>query len=314
MFGSGAFAIPILDALAVLRGITVVGVVTAADRPAGRRQEMTAVPVARRARELGLVLLQPASLRSGSGPSEVARLGPDLGILADYGRIIPEALLALPRAGILNVHPSLLPRHRGASPIAAAILAGDQDSGVTIIAMDAGIDTGPAVASERLSLDGTETAPELEVRLASLGARLLAGTIGPWLEGRLSAIPQDDAAASLTRPLRREDGRLDPGRSAVELERHVRALLPWPGAFLETDLGRLTVDRAAVGAAATGDEAGTVVADGDGLALATREGRLRMLDVGLAGGRRMAAAELRRGRPGLVGLRAHVGPVSPSAR
>lgn len=314
LFGSGPFAVPILDAIADLRDAALVGVVTAPDRPAGRRHELTAVPVARRARELGLTLIQPASLRAGSGPSEIARLQPDLGILADYGRIVPEAVLSLPGSGILNVHPSLLPRHRGASPVAAAILEGDRETGVTVIAMDPGIDTGPVVAAERVALDGTETAIGLELRLAGIGAGLIARTVRPWLEGSLPAVPQDDAAATLTRPLRREDGRLDPDRPAAELERRVRALEPWPGTFIETDLGRLSVDRAAVAGPAAGDEPGTLVADGDGLALATRDGRLRLLELGLAGGRRMTAAELRRGRPRLVGLRLRIGPVSPSAR
>lgn len=312
LFGSGGFAVPVLDALAGLAGVAIVGVVSAPDRPAGRRREVTAVPVARRARELRLPLLQPSSLRIGAAVADLAALRPDLGVLADYGRIVPDEILRLPPAGILNIHPSPLPRHRGAGPIAAAILAGDRETGVTVIAMDAGIDTGPIVSSERVPLDGTETAPVLEERLAKIGARLIARTLGPWLAGALIAIPQDKAEATMTRPFRREDGRLDPARSAVELERQVRALVPWPGAFVETDLGRLSVGRASVSGADAGDVRGTLVAEGDGLALATRDGRLRLLEVGLAGGRRMAAADLRRGRPGLVGLRVLAGPVSPS--
>ena len=153
-------------------------------------------------------------------------------MLADYGQIVPAALLD-PPFGALNLHPSLLPRHRGASPIPAAIVAGDRETGVTLMRMDAGLDTGPIVAVERLPLAGSETAPELEARLADLAADLLARSLEPWLRGDLPATPQPEEGATLTRPLRREDGRLDPALPAADLERRVRAYLPWPGTFLE---------------------------------------------------------------------------------
>ncbi len=295
-FGSGDFALPILEALLGAPDVHVVAVVTAPDRPAGRGGDLTATPVARRARELGLPLLQPSSIRDPEAIATIAAVRPELGILADYGRIIPTALLDVPIHGILNVHPSLLPRHRGATPIPAAILAGDPETGVTIIRMDVGLDTGPIVAAERWPLLDTETAPEVTARATDVGARLLMRSLAGWLAGSLTVEPQDDARATLTRPLRREDGRLDATRSARDLERVVRAYRPWPGAFLDTPIGRLAVVAATIAPSEAADLPGQLIRDGDGLALATADGRLRLIEVHLAGSREMAAAEFLRGR------------------
>jgi methionyl-tRNA formyltransferase len=305
--GSGGFAVPILDALLGAPTIQLVGVVSAPDRPTGRTGALTPVPVARRAREAGLPLLQPLRVRAPGAIAAIAELRPDLGVLADYGQIIPPALLAVPAHGILNVHPSALPRHRGASPIAATIAAGDPIAAVTLIRMDEGLDSGPVIASESWSLDGTETAPTLEAEAARRGAALLVATIDDWIAGDRAAVPQPAAGVSLTRPLRREDGRLDPTRGADELERQVRAFQPWPGSFVETGDGRLIVHAAEVTATQPTDEPGRIEADGDGLALTTADGRLRLIGVQLAGRRRTDAASLRRGAPGLVGRPVELG-------
>ncbi len=301
VFGSGSFALPLLDSLAALPAVVLVAVVSTPDRPAGRAAAPTPTPVAASARETGLPLFQPRSLRTTEAVEMLAHLRPTVVVLADYGRIVPDALLAVPPAGFVNVHPSLLPRHRGATPIPAAIAAGDPETGVTIFLMDAGMDTGPIIATARRGLDGTETAPTLEAVLAADAATLLAVTLPEWLAGELRAVPQPESGVTTTRPLRREDGRLDPRAGAETLERIVRAHVPWPGSFVETPLGRLIVTRAAVGPAAAPDVVATIVADGEGLALATVDGRLRLLDVRLAGTRSMTAVELRRGRPALVG-------------
>lgn len=299
--GSGGFAVPILDALATAPEIRLVGVVSTPDRPSGRRAGMTPVPAARRARELGLPLLQPDRLRSPEAVAEMATLAPVFGILADYGQIVPASVLAIPKHGILNVHPSALPRHRGATPIPATIAAGDPVAAVTLIRMDEGLDTGPIVAQETWPLAGTETAETLEREAARRGAGLVLRSLRPWLDGTLSATPQPEAGATLTRPLRREDGRLDLTRSAVELERLVRAHAPWPGSFVDTGLGRLIVHRAEAVPSELADTPGRIVADGDGLALTTADGRLRLKDAQMAGRRAMDAAALRRGAPGLLG-------------
>jgi len=303
-FGTGAFAVPILERLVGLPGIAVVGVVTVLGRPSGRHGVVRPSAVAEAAVGLGLAVVSPPLLRDASAVAAIASFGSHLGVLADYGRIVPRSILDLPDHGILNVHPSLLPRWRGAAPIPATILAGDRETGVTVIQMDEGLDTGPIVAVERWRLSGRETAPEVELRTAAIAAELIARTIGPWLEGTILARPQE-ADATMTRPLRREDGRLDPSLPVRDLERRVRALDPWPGTYLETSLGRLIVHRAAV---VPGDHAdpiavGTIIAVGAALVLRASDGWLRLDEVQPAGGRRMTAAALLRGRPGFAGLR-----------
>jgi methionyl-tRNA formyltransferase len=258
--------------------------------------------VASRARELRLALLQPDRVRAPEAVAAIGQLRPDLGILADYGQIVPQAILDLPPHGILNVHPSLLPRHRGATPIPAAILAGDAETGVTLIRMDAGLDTGPIVAVESWPLRGDETAPELERRAADVGAALVRATLAPWLRGEIAPVPQPADGATLTRPLRREDGRLDPHRTASGLERQIRAHQPWPGSFLETIDGRLIVWAATPETADRGVAVGTLGAGPD-LRLATVDGWLRLDEVQPAGGRRMSGESWLRGRPAAAGSR-----------
>ena len=300
--GSGGFGALALRELTRIPSVDIVGVVTAPARPSGRSGTVTPTPIAQEARFLGVgPILTPERLRDPAASVDILALGADLVVLADYGRIVPELLLDF-RHGALNLHPSLLPRHRGAAPIQATILAGDRETGVSIIRMDRGVDTGPIVASERVPLTGHETAPELESRLAALAADLLARTVEPWIRGELVARPQDEAAATLTRPLQRADGRLDPHRPAVELERAIRAYLPWPGTYLETGLmGRLIVRSGIAGPSASSDEPGRLVAEGDGLALTTSDGRLLLGQVQLEGRRAMDASTLRRGAPSLVG-------------
>jgi len=174
-------------------------------------------------------------------------------------------------------------------------------AGIPVGAMDAGLDTGPIVAAASWPLTGGETAAELEAKAGSEAAALLGASLGDWVAGRLQPRPQDDAAASLTRPLRRDDGRLDGETPANLLERRVRAYAPWPGTFLETEAGRFAVHRAETAPSEPGDRPGVLVEDGNGIALATVDGRLRLLEVQPAGGRRMSSEAWRRGRPNLVG-------------
>jgi methionyl-tRNA formyltransferase len=321
--GSGRFAVPILRALAddALAGdprVELVGVVTAPPRPAGRGGMDRPPPVGVVARSKWLALLTPARLRDPESVEQIRALRPDVIVLADYGQIVPRELLDLPPHGALNVHPSLLPRHRGASPIATAILEGDAETGVTVIRMDSGIDTGPIVLQEATPLRDEETAPELEARLAARAADLVPDVVASWVRGELEARSQPAEGATVTRPLKRADGRLDPRRSAADLARQVRAYQPWPGSFFHVDGGRVIVWRASPRVAPAPDDAGTagptgpgtVVADGDGLGLVTADGLLALGEVQFAGGRRMTGAELRRGRPGLVGSRVGTGALA----
>ena len=300
-FGSGAFAVPSLDALAGDPRVDLVGIVTAPDRPAGRGRTILPTPVARRARTMWLPLLQPLRVGEPEVIDEIAALQPDLGVLADYGQIIPGRLLELPRLGILNLHPSLLPRHRGATPIPAAIAAGDPRVGVTIIRMDEGLDTGPIVATTEWPATGRETTPQLEAFAAREGATLLGRTLDGWVSGEIRPEPQPSEGVTITKRLRRDDARLDATRSATDLERHVRAYLPWPGSILETPAGRLVVHKASVAPAEPGDEPGSLVAQGDGLALTTGDGRLVLDEVQLAGRRPLGGTEFLRGQRELLG-------------
>jgi methionyl-tRNA formyltransferase len=298
-FGSGAFAVPILDALARAPETTLLGVVTAPPRPAGRHHLPTETPVARQAAALGLPI----------HADPVAAPPADLIVLADYGRLLPAAVVDAPRHGALNLHPSLLPRWRGATPVARAIAAGDAITGVSLMRMDAGLDTGPLVAQRETPIEPGETTPELEARLATIAAALLLDRLGPWLRGEAAARPQPGVGVSVARQFRRDDGRIDVGRPVAELERQVRAFQPWPGSFVDTTAGRLTLWRVRpeVSPPAGDPPAGTVVARGPGLALVVGDGSLLLEEVQLAGGRRMTGAELRRGHPGLAGSAVEAG-------
>ena len=297
-FGSGCFAVPILEALIDLPGMRVERVVSAPDRPVGRKAVVTPTPVTARARELGLDLMQPSRVRAPESVEALRAIGPDLAILADYGQLIPSALLDLPPRGFLNFHPSALPRHRGAAPIPATILAGDAASAVTLIVVTEQMDAGPIVAVEPLEVRADDTAVTLEERASLVAAGLLTRALPEWLAGRLQPRVQPGEGVTLTRPLRRADGLLDPTQSAVELERQVRAYQPWPGSHLETGVGRLIVWLARVAETEPGDAPGGLFGTREGgLALATADGRLVLEVVQRAGGRPMTTAEFRRGNP-----------------
>jgi len=276
-----------VETLAQHPSVDLVAVVTAPTR-VGSRGRPTETPVAQWAATWPKPALQPVRLRAPEAIAELAALAPELLVLADYGQIVPQAVLDLPEHGALNIHPSLLPRHRGASPIPAAILAGDEETGVTLMLMDAGLDSGPIVAQSTHALTGDETAPRLEDELAREGADLLAGNLAAWLASEIWPQPQDEGAVTLTRPLRRSDGLLDPHKTAPELERQVRAYQPWPGSFIETEAGRLIVWQAHT----AGEPSGP-------LSFVTIDGVLVIDEAQLAGGRRMSAADIVRGRPDL---------------
>jgi methionyl-tRNA formyltransferase len=294
--GSGAFAVPALRRLARHPAVRLVGVVTAPPRPVGRRQVPTATPVGVLAAELGAgPVLTPHRLRAPESIAAILALAPALAVLADYGQIVPPPLLDLPH-GALNLHPSALPRWRGAAPVPAAILAGDTATAVTLMRMDAGLDTGPVLARVDVPLSGTERAPELESRLAEIAGELLDRSLGPWLRGELEAVPQPETGVELTRPLRREDGRLDPAEPAAALERRVRAFLPWPGTYLELEGERLVVGAASVAASEAGDAPGHVVRHGRLPAITTADGRLVLERVTPQGRRAMSGEDWLRGR------------------
>jgi methionyl-tRNA formyltransferase len=312
--GTPEFAVPSLRALvqhaAPARlwssGLDIVGVLTRPDKPAGRGRHLAASPVKRYAAEQGIHVYQPGSLRTPEAQALLRSLAPDVIVVAAYGQILPKAVLDLPRHCCLNVHASLLPRWRGAAPVAAAILAGDAETGVTIMQMEEGLDTGPIVAQHALPIAAADTTGTLAAKLATLGADLLIDTLPQWLAGGASCQPQDEARATMTRPLRKDDGRLDWRRPAAELERQVRAYSPWPGAFTLWNGQIVKIARAHVADVPTdGRPSGTcwLASDAHGspqLVCASGEGALALDQLQLEGRRPMLAAEALRGHPALA--------------
>jgi methionyl-tRNA formyltransferase len=228
--GSPAFALPVLEAL-IAGPHQVVAVVTQPDRPAGRGHAASPPPVKELALSHGLTVMQPERVSELEPVEAIRALGPDVLIVAAYGQILRQRLLAVPQRGALNVHASLLPRHRGASPIAASILAGDAVTGVTIMEVVRALDAGPMVAKAEVPISLFDTAGTLEPRLAEAGSRLLPDVLDPWADGRLVATPQDDAQSTYAPMLKREDALLDWSLPAVELWRRVRAFNPRPVAY-----------------------------------------------------------------------------------
>ncbi|MCJ7513591.1 MAG: methionyl-tRNA formyltransferase, partial [Anaerolineales bacterium] len=241
---------PILQALAGVFEVT--GVITQPDRPAGRGRGLRPPPVKLAAQALGLPVLQPANPHSPEVLSQLAAWGPEVIVVAAYGRILRPQLLELPPRGCVNVHASLLPRWRGASPIQSAILAGDSVTGVTIMLMDAGMDTGPILAQHETPISEMDTGGRLSDRLSQIGADLLLRTLPEYLGGRLAPHPQDSMKAASTRPLTKEDGALDPLEPADALARRVRAFDPWPGTYLNWEGRRIGILQAAAVASGSG--------------------------------------------------------------
>lgn len=267
--GSPDFALPSLRGLAA--NYQVVGVVTQPDRPSGRGREPKAPPVKQLAQTLDLPIIQPEKLRQPEAIEQLRNWAPDLIVVAAFGQILRQEVLDLPPHGCINVHASLLPRWRGASPINAAILHGDEETGVTIMKMDAGLDTGPMLAQRAIPIAPEETAGSLFEKLSNLGADLLLETLPEYLAGTLTPVPQPQEGVTYAPMLKKEEGRLDFTSPAVELERRVRAFNPWPGAFMELDGTLLKIHQAHIeaGTAAAGQRLvyrdQPAVATGDGL-------------------------------------------------
>ncbi len=240
--GSPDFAVPVLRRLA--ERYDVAGVVTQPDRPAGRGRQLKPPSVKLLAEQIGLPVMQPQKLRQPEAMEQLRAWAPDLIVVAAFGQILRPDVLSLPRHGCINVHASLLPRWRGAAPIQAAVLAGDQETGVTIMRMDEGVDTGGILSQRALAIDPDETAGSVSERLSEAGAALLMETLPGYLAGELQPRPQDNAGATYAPMLKKEDALLDNSRPAEELARRVRAFNPRPGAFLLWNGQALKVHRA----------------------------------------------------------------------
>ncbi|MGL6222563.1 MAG: methionyl-tRNA formyltransferase [Steroidobacteraceae bacterium] len=299
--GTPEFSVPALQALHDA-GHALVAVYTQPDRPAGRGRALAASAVKQRALALGLAVEQPATLKTAEAQAGLAAYAPDLMVVVAYGLILPQAVLDIPRLGCLNIHGSLLPRWRGAAPIHRAILAGDERTGISIMKMDAGLDTGPELLRRELLIGPHESAGELHDRLAPLGAQAIVDAVRGWAAGTLPAKPQPASGATYAAKIRKEEARIDWSNSAVAIDRQVRAFNPWPVA--ETRLGdeqvRIWEARPAQQAESVADAGppGTIVRAADGrLLVATGAGLLELLTLQFPGRKPLKARAVLNSRP-----------------
>ncbi|MDJ0755567.1 MAG: methionyl-tRNA formyltransferase [Ardenticatenaceae bacterium] len=301
--GTPDFAVPALERL-IATG-RVVGVVTQPDRPAGRGNTLRQPPVKKTALAAGLPIYQPRSLKKEAAVQPIREWDPELIVVAAFGQILRPHLLDLPRLGCINIHASLLPRWRGAAPIQAVILAGDRETGITLMQMDEGLDTGPMLVKEKIAVAADETAASLHDRLAILGGEMIDRHLDDLIAQRLTPVTQNQDEATYARMIRKEDGLLDWQQPAVELERRVRAMTPWPGAFSFWGDKQLKIHAADVlkGSVSLVDTAvpGQVIAANEIILIATGDGYLHLLTCQLQGKKRMSAADFVRGRPEFVG-------------
>ncbi len=305
-FGSPDFAVPTLNAL-IDSSYRPVVVVTQPDRPAGRGRTLQPPPVKEAAIAAGIPILQPERLRSNEAIEALTAYQPDLQIVVAYGQILPRAVLDLPAHGTLNVHASLLPRWRGAAPVQGAILAGDDETGITIMRVDEGEDTGDILASRVEPILPDDDAGSLSDRLQIVGAELLLEIIPRWLKSELTPTTQDPRQVTRARRIKKQQGRIDWTQPAISIARQVRAFSPWPGAFSTLDGHAIRVWRATAAVTPSGSEPGTIVADGETIDVTTGNGTLRIERLQRAGKRATSAAEYARGATHLVDQRFELG-------
>jgi len=302
--GTPEFAVPSLEALSH-GGYQVVAVYTQPDRRAGRGQQVTSSPVKRLALSLGLDVIQIDKFKVAGTVEKMAGLAPDLIVVASFGLLLPTEVLNLPKLGCLNIHPSLLPRHRGASPIATAILQGDEITGVTIMLLDAGMDTGPILNQREVTITNEDTTGSLGIKLARVGAQLLMETLPLWIEGRIKPRPQDESGASYSKMIKKEDGEIDWRLSAKELWREVRAFDPWPGCYARWHDKRLKLVKVLPLYHEKSDEPGKVIAlpppSPVTVGVETGDGVLGLVRLQLEGKRELSAEEFVRGQRDFIG-------------
>jgi methionyl-tRNA formyltransferase len=307
-FGTPDFAVPTLEALLRSRH-AVVGVVTQPDRPRGRGQKTSPPPVKARALDAALPILQPERLKEPAFLERLTALEADLGIVAAYGKILTDAVLATPPLGLLNVHASLLPRYRGAAPVHRAVIAGERETGVTIMRVVKALDAGPMLSTVRREIGPEDTSEEVERDLSRLGAELLVSTVDDLASGRSHETPQDETAATYAHRLTKDDGIVDWSWPASRLHDLIRGLHPWPHAFTFHRGGRLILRRSTVISAGTdgpgpGEPPGTIVEADDGrLIVATAAGSLGLTEIQVEGKRPMSAREFLAGHRLIAGER-----------
>lgn len=308
--GTADIAVASLQALLRLDSVLVVAVITQPDRPQGRKLQLKPTPVKEAALAAGIPVVQPERVRSPETLDWIRGLDLDLIVVMAYGQILPQALLDIPRHGCLNLHTSILPKYRGAAPIQWALLNGDAETGVTLMKMDAGMDTGPVVAVRPTPIAVSDTAETLYHRLAGLAAGLLIDSLPGWIAGTLPATPQPGEGACHARKIEKQDGRLDWALPAGTLWNRVRGLVPWPGAFFHRGTGEGGVVKVweAHAVAATAGVPGEVIgADANGLVIRCGEGALCITALQREGGKRLAVREFLAGTPFAMGEKLPVG-------
>lgn len=306
--GTPRFAVPPLEHL-TLSQHEVVAVYTAPDKPAGRGRSLVPSPVKQAALALNLPVVQPSSLKPAAAITQLADFRPDVIVVAAYGKLLPQSVLDIPRYGCLNIHPSLLPRYRGAAPIPSAILAGDAFTGVCIMLLDPGMDTGPVLTRTQIPIAGWDTTDLLTVKLAQIGARLVPETLLFWSRGELTPQPQNESQATYTTPVTKEQGEIDWRLPAVDIWRRVRAFQPWPGAYTRWRGKRLEIIAALPLTGVPAQEPGRVVRLSPaetggapaGFGVSTGGGVLGVVRVQAEGKQAMPAADFIRGQPQLIG-------------
>ena len=300
--GTPQFAVTILESL-LRSSCQVLAAYTQPDKSAGRGRPVVLPPVKKLALERQIPVMQPETFKSGEVVEKLASFQPELIVVAAFGSILPQGVLSLPKFACLNVHPSLLPRHRGPSPIANTILCGDELTGVTIMIMDAGLDTGPILAQKKLGISFMDTTGSLSSKLADVGARLLLEALPKWLGGELKPQVQDELQATYSKLITNRDGEIDWHLSALELWRMVRAYNPWPSCYTWCQGKRLKIHKAIPLGDVRGGEIGEVIAlaEQPGVGVVTKQGILGLCQVQLEGRREMPANDFVRGKRDFIG-------------
>lgn len=299
--GTPEFSVPTLEALINSDDFLIRAVVTQEDKPVGRAQTLSAPAVKICAEKYGINVLQPKKIKEIS--AELENLAPDLIVVLAYGQIIPQNILDIPKFGCLNIHASLLPKYRGAACLQAAILNGDQETGLTIMKMEAGLDTGPILKQFSIPLSGKENIGELHDKASLMGGQIIVQVLKDYLNNKLTAKTQDDNLSSYVKTIKKKDGHLNFQKSATELERQIRAFNPWPGSFALTDDGKMIK----IGTVAheifpvAGRLPGELFLNNQELMLATTDGALRIESLQLAGGKLMKASEFIAGHKNFIG-------------
>jgi methionyl-tRNA formyltransferase len=301
-FGTPEIAVPSLEALAEIAEVTAV--VCQPDRPAGRGLELKPPAVKARALELGLPVTQPTKVRTPDFAAWVASREADVALVIAYGRILPKAVLDAPRRGCMNLHASLLPKYRGAAPITWAVVDGETETGISLMQMDEGMDTGPVFAMHRVPIGPDTTAGELSLALGRAAAEVVRSELAKAVDGELVAKPQDERGATHARMLEKVDGRIDFSKSARRVHDHVRGMTPWPGAFTELGGKTFKVLETRVAEGAAGAPAGTIVVAAKGrVEIACGEGRIALVRGQAEGKKALGAQELVAGRTLVEGAR-----------